>query len=102
MIKPLLDFSRRYIILFGTAKFAAGPVIGFALGVYLPPILTEEKGLMPPPLPSLRRAPSGAAPLPVISAAPTLFTKARERSGPAICVSSWRAKSRRNPITGCI
>ena len=45
MIKPLLDFARRHIILFGTAKFAAGLVIGFALGVYFLPILTEEKGL---------------------------------------------------------
>ena len=45
MIKPLLDFARRHIILFGTAKFAAGLVMGFALGVYFLPILTEEKGL---------------------------------------------------------
>ena len=45
MIKPLLDFARRHIILFGTAKFTAGLVIGFALGVYFLPILTEEKGL---------------------------------------------------------
>ena len=45
MIKPLLDFARCHIILFGTAKFAAGLVIGFALGVYFLPILTEEKGL---------------------------------------------------------
>ena len=45
MIKPLLDFARRHIILFGTAKFAAGLVIGFALGVYFLPILTEKKGL---------------------------------------------------------
>ena len=44
MIKPLLDFARRHIILFGTAKFAAGLVIGFALGVNSLPILTEEKG----------------------------------------------------------
>jgi len=45
MLKHLLDFARRHIILFGTAKFAAGLVIGFALGVYFLPILTEEKGL---------------------------------------------------------
>jgi len=45
MIKPLLDFARRHIILFGTAKFTAGLVIGLALGVYFLPILTEEKGL---------------------------------------------------------
>ena len=45
MIKPLLDFARRHIILFGTAKFAAGLLIGFALGVYFLPILTDEKGL---------------------------------------------------------
>ena len=45
MIKPLLDFARRRISLFGIAKFSAGLVIGFALGVYFLPILTEEKGL---------------------------------------------------------
>ena len=45
MITPLLDFVRRLIILFSAAKFAAGLVIGFALGVYFLPILTEEKGL---------------------------------------------------------
>ena len=45
MLKHLLEFARRHIILFGTAKFAAGLVIGFALGVYFLPILTEEKGL---------------------------------------------------------
>ena len=45
MIKPLLDFARRHIILFGTAKFAASFVMGFALGVYILPILPEEKGL---------------------------------------------------------
>ena len=45
MIKPLLDFARRHIILFGTAKFAAGLVIGYAFGVYFLPILTEETRL---------------------------------------------------------
>ena len=45
MIKPLLNLAHRHIIMFGTAKFAAGLVIGFALGVYFLPILTEEKGL---------------------------------------------------------
>ena len=40
MLKSLLDFARRHIILFGTAKFTAGLVIGFALGVYFLPILT--------------------------------------------------------------
>ena len=45
MIKSLLDFARRHIILFGTAKFAADFVMGFALGFYILPILTEEKGL---------------------------------------------------------
>ena len=45
MLKHLLDFARRHIILFGTAKFAAGLLVGFALGVYFLPILTEEKGL---------------------------------------------------------
>ena len=28
MIKPLLDFARRHIILFGTAKFAAALTVG--------------------------------------------------------------------------
>ena len=45
MIEPLLDFARRHIILFSTAKFAAGLVIGFALCAYFLPILTEEKGI---------------------------------------------------------
>ena len=44
MIKPLLEFARSHIILFGTAKFAAGLVIGFVLGVYFLSILTDEKG----------------------------------------------------------
>ena len=45
MIGSLLDVARRHIILFGTAKFAAGLVIGFGLGVYFLAILTAEKGL---------------------------------------------------------
>ena len=45
MIMPLIDFARRHIILFGTANFAASFVMGFALGVYILPILTKEKGL---------------------------------------------------------
>ena len=45
MLRSLLDVVRRHIILFGTAKFTAGLVIGFALGVYFLPILTEEKML---------------------------------------------------------
>ena len=45
MIKPLLDFARRHITMFGTAKFGAGLVIGFALAVYFLPILTEQKEL---------------------------------------------------------
>ena len=28
MIKPVLDFARRHLILFGTAKFAAGLTVG--------------------------------------------------------------------------
>ena len=56
MIKPLLDFARRHIILFGTAKFAAGLVIGFALGVCFLPILTEEKGLDTVALAQLERS----------------------------------------------
>ena len=45
MIKLLLDFARRRIILFGAAKFTTGLVIGFALGVYFLLTLTEEKAL---------------------------------------------------------
>jgi len=45
MITSLLDVARRHIILFGAAKFGAGLLVGFALGVYFLPILTAEKGL---------------------------------------------------------
>ncbi|MGC6454046.1 MAG: DM13 domain-containing protein [Candidatus Puniceispirillaceae bacterium] len=45
MITSLLAFARRHIILFGAAKFAAGLLVGFALGVYFLPILTAEDGL---------------------------------------------------------
>ena len=43
--KNALDWARRHLILFGTAKFLAGLIIGFGLGVYFLPILTAEKGL---------------------------------------------------------
>ena len=109
MIKPLLDFARRHIILFGTAKFAAGLVIGFALGVYFLPILTEEKGLETAALAQLEasaeRSGTFTRDLPGSDAfhwGEGTVTGARERSGPAIRVSGWRAKSRRDPITGCI
>lgn len=36
----LLPFARNHIILFSSAKFIAGLVIGFGLGVYFLPILT--------------------------------------------------------------
>ena len=45
MITPLLNFARKHIVLFGAAKFLAGLVIGFGLGVYFLPILTAEEGL---------------------------------------------------------
>ena len=45
MLKASLDFARRHIVLFGAAKFAAGLIIGFGLGVYFLPILTAEEGL---------------------------------------------------------
>ena len=45
MITSLLAVARRHIILFGAAKFGAGLLIGFALGVYFLPILTAEDGL---------------------------------------------------------
>lgn len=38
----LLDFARRHIILVLTAKFVAGLVIGFGLGVYYLPILIAD------------------------------------------------------------
>ena len=42
MFRPLIELARRHIILFGTAKFLAGLVIGFGLGVYFLPILTAR------------------------------------------------------------
>lgn len=42
MFSRLLDFARRHIILALTAKFFAGIVIGFGLGVYFLPILIAE------------------------------------------------------------
>lgn len=45
MFRPLTEFARRHIILCGTAKFLAGLVIGFGLGMYFLPILTAEDGL---------------------------------------------------------
>ena len=44
-MQRLLQFARDYIILLGSAKFIAGLLIGFGLGVYFLPILTAEKGL---------------------------------------------------------
>ena len=96
MIKPLLDFARRHIILFGTAKFAAGLVIGFALGVYFLPIQSEEKGLDTAALAQHEASAERSGTFP----APMPFTGTRERSRPAMRVSDWRAKSRLDPITG--
>ena len=45
MFRQLLDIARRHIILFGAAKFGAGLLVGFALGVYFLPILTAKDGL---------------------------------------------------------
>lgn len=45
MVTSLLAVARRHIILFGAAKFGAGLLVGFALGVYFLPILTAEDGL---------------------------------------------------------
>ena len=42
LINTLLDFARRHIILALTAKFFAGLVIGFGLGVYFLPILIAD------------------------------------------------------------
>ena len=54
MLKGLLDFVRRHIVLFGVAKLAAGLIIGFGLGVYFLPILTAEEGLDEAALASLQ------------------------------------------------
>ena len=51
----LLGFAKRHIILFGAAKFFAGLIIGFGLGVYFLPILTAEKGLDQSALASLEQ-----------------------------------------------
>ena len=45
LIKKGMDWARSHLILFGTAKFVAGLIIGFGLGVYFLPILTAENGL---------------------------------------------------------
>ena len=45
LVKKAMDWARRHLILFGAAKFLAGLIIGFGLGVYFLPILTAEKGL---------------------------------------------------------
>ena len=47
-MQRLLQFARDHIILFGSAKFIAGLVIGFGLGVYFLPILTAEKVCLKP------------------------------------------------------
>ena len=44
-MRRLSQLAKDHIILFGTAKFLAGLIIGFGLGVYFLPILTAEKGL---------------------------------------------------------
>lgn len=43
--KNALAWAGRHLVLFGAAKFLAGLIIGFGLGVYFLPILTAEKGL---------------------------------------------------------
>ena len=40
-----MAWARRHLVLFGAAKFLAGLIIGFGLGVYFLPILTAEQGL---------------------------------------------------------
>ena len=45
LYQSLMGWAARHLILFGAAKFFAGLVIGFGLGVYFLPILTAEKGL---------------------------------------------------------
>ena len=44
-IQSLMAWARQHLILFGAAKFIAGVIVGFGLGVYFLPILTAEKGL---------------------------------------------------------
>ena len=55
LFHSLLNFAKRHIILFGAAKFLAGLIIGFGLGVYFLPILTAEKGLDDTALASLEQ-----------------------------------------------
>ena len=47
-MQRLLQFARGHIILFGSAKFIAGLVIGFGLGVYFLPFLTAKKVCLKP------------------------------------------------------
>ena len=54
MLKALLDFARRHFVLFGAAKFAAGLIIGFGLGVYFLSIPNVEEGLDEAALASLQ------------------------------------------------
>ena len=102
MIKTLLDSARCRIILFGTAKFAAGLVIGLAFGVNFLPILTEGKGLETVALAQLEASAQRSGIFTRDLPGSDVFQWARERSWPAIVIPDWRAKSRRDPITGCI
>lgn len=45
IFQSLMGWAKRHLILFGAAKFIAGLIVGFGLGVYFLPILTAEKGL---------------------------------------------------------
>ena len=47
-MQRLPQFTRGHIILFGSAKFIAGLVIGFGLGVYFLPFLTAKKVCLKP------------------------------------------------------
>ena len=74
-MQRLPQFTRGHFILFGSAKFIAGLVIGFGLGVYFLPFLTFEKGLSETELAELT---SSARPKPIIARASLCATwKAR-------------------------
>ena len=102
MIGSLLYVARRHIILFGTAKFAAGLVIGFGLGVYFLPILTAEKGLDSDVLIELKQAQSVAAHSRVICRGRTPFIGVMAPCELVTTGYGWRDRYRPALIAVCI
>ena len=100
MIKPLIDFAHRHIILFSTAKFAAHPLISFALGVYFLPTLTEEKGLDTAGLAQLEASAKRSGTLTRNLPGSDAFHWGEGTVQAAIRVSDRRVESRRDPTAG--